>query len=114
MRQKNGMRMVKNMQKQQIWLPLIASTGIGAAAFYSMTKGQNGIGKSIQQFVPLVAGMGGQGQQQNQQGQQGQQGQQNQQSQQGQQGQQDQQGQQGQQDQQGLQDEMQSLSNLFQ
>ncbi|WP_257348528.1 hypothetical protein [Pseudalkalibacillus decolorationis] len=49
-------------QKQQMWLPLVASAGIGVAAYYSMTKGQ-GTGKTIQQFVPLVAGMGGQGQQ---------------------------------------------------
>ncbi|MFY4776955.1 hypothetical protein [Metabacillus sp. RGM 3146] len=51
------------MEKQQIWLPLIAAAGIGAAAFYSMTKGQKSIGQSMQQFVPLVAGMGCQGQQ---------------------------------------------------
>ncbi|WP_078394218.1 hypothetical protein [Shouchella patagoniensis] len=50
------------MQKQQIWLPLLASAGIGVAAYYSMTKGQ-GISKTAQQFVPLVAGMGAQGQQ---------------------------------------------------
>ncbi|MDQ0218914.1 hypothetical protein ELQ35_10440 [Peribacillus cavernae] len=51
------------MEKQQIWLPLLASAGIGAAAYYSMTKGQKSIGQSVQQFVPLMAGMGGQGQQ---------------------------------------------------
>jgi hypothetical protein len=50
-----------DMQKQQVWLPLLASAGIGAAAYYSMTQGQ-GMGKTVQQFVPLVAGMGGQGQ----------------------------------------------------
>jgi hypothetical protein len=57
------------MQKQQVWLPLLASAGIGAAAFYSMTQGQ-GMGKTVQQFVPLVAGMGGHGQQMQQNGQQ--------------------------------------------
>ncbi|ALC81246.1 hypothetical protein ACFFJQ_11665 [Bacillus capparidis] len=50
------------MQKGQIWLPLLASAGIGTAAFYSMTRGQ-GMGQTVQQFVPLVAGMAGQGQQ---------------------------------------------------
>ncbi len=68
------------MQKQQIWLPLLASTGIGAAAFYSMTKGQNSIGQSVQQFVPLVTGMGGQGQQTQQNSQQNQSNQQGKQS----------------------------------
>ncbi|MBD1380645.1 hypothetical protein [Metabacillus arenae] len=50
------------MQKQQVWLPLLASAGIGAAAYYSMTRGQ-GLGKTVQQYVPLIAGMSGQGQQ---------------------------------------------------
>ncbi|MFD5852796.1 hypothetical protein ACFWGC_21750 [Cytobacillus pseudoceanisediminis] len=45
-------------QQQQIWFPLVASIGIGAAAFYSMTRGQ-GTGQTLQQFIPLAAGMGG-------------------------------------------------------
>lgn len=55
------------MQNQQgMWLPLVASIGIGAAAFYSMTRGE-GMGKTAQQFVPFVAGMGGQDQSMHQQ-----------------------------------------------
>ncbi|PLR80691.1 hypothetical protein CVD25_21710 [Bacillus canaveralius] len=64
--------------QQQIWLPLLASAGIGAAAFYSMTRGQ-GMGQTIQQFLPLAAGMGNNGQQMQQNTQQNQQNQQNQQ-----------------------------------
>lgn len=50
-------------QKQQVWLPILASAGIGVAAYYSMTRGQ-GTGKTLQQYVPLVAGMAGPGSQQ--------------------------------------------------
>ncbi|MBB6455359.1 hypothetical protein HNQ94_003859 [Salirhabdus euzebyi] len=48
------------------WLPIVASVGIGAAAYYSMRNGQ-GMGKMVQKFAPFVAGMNGatQGQQQN-------------------------------------------------
>ncbi|CAH0344135.1 hypothetical protein [Bacillus sp. CECT 9360] len=53
-------------QQQQIWFPLLASAGIGAAAFYSMTRGQ-GMGQTLQQFLPLATGMGGKGQQMQQQ-----------------------------------------------
>ncbi|MCP8615533.1 hypothetical protein [Salirhabdus salicampi] len=38
------------------WLPLAASVGIGVAAYYSMTKGQ-GIGKTVQQFLPMISGI---------------------------------------------------------
>lgn len=63
-------------QQQQIWFPLVASIGIGAAAFYSMTRGQ-GTGQTLQQFIPLAAGMGGKQAPQMQQMQQMQQNQQN-------------------------------------
>ncbi|SDK37387.1 hypothetical protein [Sediminibacillus albus] len=49
------------MDKQRgMWIPIIASVGIGAAAYYSMTKG-NGLGKTIQSSMPMMAGMTGQG-----------------------------------------------------
>ncbi|WP_053217327.1 hypothetical protein [Virgibacillus senegalensis] len=49
------------MDKQRgMWIPLIASVGIGAAAYYSMTKGQ-GLGKTIQQSMPMMSGITGQG-----------------------------------------------------
>jgi hypothetical protein len=55
-------KVVKILQKRQLWLPLLASAGIGTAAFYSMTRGQ-GMGQTVQQFIPLVTGLNGQGQQ---------------------------------------------------
>lgn len=63
---------MQNQNQQQIWFPLLASAGIGAAAFYSMTRGQ-GMGQTLQQFLPLAAGMGGNSQQMQQNNQQNQQ-----------------------------------------
>ncbi|GAA0481850.1 hypothetical protein GCM10008986_03240 [Salinibacillus aidingensis] len=48
-------------QQRRNWLPILASVGIGAAAFYSMRQG-NGVGKMAQKMT----GMGGQSQNQTQ------------------------------------------------
>ncbi|GEM_PF-4421324 len=41
------------MKKNGIWLPLIASIGVGAATFYSMSRNNNqGVDQLMQQFVP--------------------------------------------------------------
>ena len=56
------------LQQQKIWIPLIASVGVGAATFYSMTKNGKGMGQTMQQMVPFVASMGGQSSQNNMQG----------------------------------------------
>ncbi|MRH41796.1 hypothetical protein GH741_03810 [Aquibacillus halophilus] len=53
------------MAKQGGMMPVIASVGIGAAAYYSMTRGK-GVGNMAQQFMPGMAGMAGQGQGQQQ------------------------------------------------
>ncbi|HEX7063540.1 MAG TPA: hypothetical protein VF199_00600, partial [Bacillales bacterium] len=60
------------MRQKGMWLPLMASVGIGAAAYYSMTKNGRSMGKTMQQMVPFVSSMsmGGGGQQQPQQQQQ--------------------------------------------
>ncbi|MDC3417960.1 hypothetical protein [Aquibacillus salsiterrae] len=47
-------------------VPLLASVGIGAAAYYSMTRGKS-VGSMAQAFMPFVGSTGNQGQQQNQQ-----------------------------------------------
>lgn len=47
------------MQKNGMWLPLIASVGVGAATYYTMTKHDQNIGQTIQKMVPLVSQMGG-------------------------------------------------------
>ncbi|MDL4842218.1 hypothetical protein [Aquibacillus rhizosphaerae] len=55
------------MQKQRgNMMPILASVGIGAAAYYSMKR--KGVANVAQQMVPFAGGMGNQGKQnQNQQ-----------------------------------------------
>lgn len=50
---------VDHMQKNGIWLPLLASIGIGAATFYTMSKNNQNLGQTIQKVVPFVSGMTG-------------------------------------------------------
>ncbi|WP_218144019.1 hypothetical protein [Lentibacillus persicus] len=40
-----------------MWLPLIASVGVGAATYYSMTRNNQNFGQAIQQAAPLVSQM---------------------------------------------------------
>ncbi|MEN2769198.1 hypothetical protein [Ornithinibacillus xuwenensis] len=47
------------MQKNGKWLPLIASVGVGAATFYTMTKNNQNIGQTITKMIPFVSQMGG-------------------------------------------------------
>ncbi|WP_188456483.1 hypothetical protein [Virgibacillus oceani] len=47
------------MQKNAMWLPLIASVGVGAATFYTMTKNNQGFGQTMQNMIPFVSQMGG-------------------------------------------------------
>lgn len=47
------------MQKNGMWIPLIASVGVGAATFYTMTKNNQGMGQTMQQMVPFISQMGG-------------------------------------------------------
>ncbi|TLS37413.1 hypothetical protein FCL54_09690 [Pseudalkalibacillus caeni] len=46
------------MQNQGKWLPFVASVGLGAAAYYNMTRNQN-FGGTMQQMIPLVTGLSG-------------------------------------------------------
>ncbi|WP_407272897.1 hypothetical protein [Radiobacillus sp. PE A8.2] len=52
------------MAKQRAWVPMLASVGIGAAAYYSMTKGKS-MGKTAAQFAPFISSMGQQANQAN-------------------------------------------------
>jgi hypothetical protein len=52
------------MQQQGRWLPIIASVGVGAVTYYNMTNKGQGMGQTMQQMVPFVAGMSGQNAQQ--------------------------------------------------
>ncbi|WP_174614089.1 hypothetical protein [Virgibacillus ihumii] len=45
------------MQKNQMWLPLIASVGVGAATYYTMTKNNQNLGQTMQKMVPFVTQM---------------------------------------------------------
>ncbi|MFA1820264.1 hypothetical protein ACDX78_08780 [Virgibacillus oceani] len=54
------------MQNNGVWIPLIASVGVGAATFYSMTKHNQNLGQTMQQMIPLVSQMNGGGNQQSQ------------------------------------------------
>lgn len=47
------------MQKSGIWLPLIASIGVGAATFYTMSKNNQNLGQTMQKVLPFVSGMSG-------------------------------------------------------
>ncbi|WP_164217129.1 hypothetical protein [Virgibacillus sp. YIM 98842] len=47
------------MQKNGVWIPLIASVGVGAATFYTMTSNNRNLGQTMQQMIPLVAQMSG-------------------------------------------------------
>ncbi len=55
------MERVENMQKNQIWLPLIASVGVGAATYYTMTKNNQNFSQTMQKMVPFVSQMNGGG-----------------------------------------------------
>lgn len=46
------------MQKNGMWLPIIASVGVGAATYYTMTKNDQNFGQTMQKMVPFVSQMG--------------------------------------------------------
>ncbi|WP_368652419.1 hypothetical protein AB4Y30_11720 [Ornithinibacillus sp. 4-3] len=45
------------MEKNNLWLPIIASLGVGAATFYTMSRNNQTIGQTIQKVVPFVTQM---------------------------------------------------------
>ncbi|MFD1851164.1 hypothetical protein [Oceanobacillus bengalensis] len=50
------------MQKNQMWLPLLASVGVGAATYYTMTRNNQSLGQTVQKVMPFMAGIGGKNQ----------------------------------------------------
>jgi len=40
------------------WWPVLASVGVGAATYYTMSRRKNGMGQTIQKMIPLVAQAG--------------------------------------------------------
>ncbi|MFD2046382.1 hypothetical protein ACFSTA_10620 [Ornithinibacillus salinisoli] len=49
------------MQRNTMWLPLIASVGVGAATYYTMTRNNQNIGQTISKMAPLVSQISGGG-----------------------------------------------------
>ncbi|MFD2630469.1 hypothetical protein [Oceanobacillus kapialis] len=47
------------MQKNGMWIPLLASVGVGAATYYTMTKNNQNFGQAMEKMIPLVSQMGG-------------------------------------------------------
>jgi len=45
------------MQKSDIWLPLIASIGVGAATFYTMSRSDKPISKAVENVSPILSNM---------------------------------------------------------
>lgn len=47
------------MNRNKIWIPLIASLGVGAATFYTISKNNEPIGQTLQKVVPVLSNMAG-------------------------------------------------------
>lgn len=47
------------MNKSNIWIPLLASLGVGAATFYTISKNNEPIGQTLQKVVPVLSNMTG-------------------------------------------------------
>lgn len=42
------------MQKNEVWIPLVASLGVGAATFYAMSKNNQSLGQAVEKVLPVV------------------------------------------------------------
>lgn len=45
------------MQTKGKWLPIIASVGVGAATYYTMSRNNQNLGQTIAKMVPFFTGM---------------------------------------------------------
>lgn len=45
------------MPKNNVWLPIVASIGVGAATYYSLSKNGHTIGQTLQKVIPFVNNM---------------------------------------------------------
>lgn len=66
--------LVKELNKNNMWIPLLASIGVGAATYYAVSKNNQGINSALQQVLPVVSHMSGNGNNTNNTGQLGQHG----------------------------------------
>ncbi|WP_010651429.1 hypothetical protein [Oceanobacillus massiliensis] len=46
------------MQKNGAWLPIVASVGVGAATYYTMTRNNQSLGQTVQKMMPFLSGGG--------------------------------------------------------
>ncbi len=57
------------MNKSDMWITLLASVGVGAAAYYTISKSNKPVDKAIESVMPMFSGMssnqGSQGNQSN-------------------------------------------------
>lgn len=49
------------MKTNNMWLPLVASVGMGAATYYAMTQNNQNFGQAMQKMIPVVSQMNGNG-----------------------------------------------------
>ena len=45
------------MKINDIWLPLIASIGVGAATFYTMSKSDKPMSKAVENVSPMLSNL---------------------------------------------------------
>ncbi len=44
----------RKMQKNEIWVPLAASLGVGAATFYAVSKNNQSFGQAFEKIMPVI------------------------------------------------------------
>ncbi|MEI3606138.1 hypothetical protein SPD48_10575 [Pseudogracilibacillus sp. SE30717A] len=49
------------MKKSDMWLTILASIGVGAAAYYTISKSDKPMSKAIESVTPMLSGMSGSG-----------------------------------------------------
>lgn len=47
----------ENMNKSDMWLTLLASVGVGAAAYYTISKSNKPVEKAIENITPMLTNM---------------------------------------------------------
>lgn len=45
------------MKNKDMWIALIASLGVGAATYYSISKSNNPVNKAVQSVAPMLTGL---------------------------------------------------------
>jgi len=51
------------MQKNNMWIPLLTSVGVGAATFYTLSKNKSGMEDALQKVMPFISQITGNDQQ---------------------------------------------------